>query len=98
VRSYFRQLEADVARVKARKQAITSARSAQNATQTGYEVGTRNIVEVLQAQRSVFAAERDYEIARYDYVLDMLKFKQAVGLLNPQDLQEVNSWLVTSKS
>lgn len=97
VRSYFRQLEADVARVKARKQAITSARSAQDATQTGYEVGTRNIVEVLQAQRSVFAAERDYEIARYDYVLDMLKFKQAVGLLNPDDLQEVNSWLMAAK-
>lgn len=97
VRSYYRQLEADVARVKARKQAITSARSAQDATQTGYEVGTRNIVEVLQAQRSVFAAERDYEIARYDYVIDLLKFKQAVGLLNPQDLQEVNGWLVAVK-
>ncbi|MCP5325307.1 MAG: TolC family outer membrane protein [Oceanospirillaceae bacterium] len=97
VRSYYRQLEADVARVKARKQAITSARSAQDATQTGYEVGTRNIVEVLQAQRSVFAAERDYETARYDYVIDLLKFKQAVGLLSPADLQEVNGWLEATK-
>lgn len=93
VRSFYRQLQADIARVKARKQAITSARSAMEATQTGYEVGTRNIVEVLQAQLSVFSAERDYAYARYDYVIDLLKFRQAVGQLTMQDIVEVNAWL-----
>lgn len=93
VRSFYRQLEADVARVKARKQAITSARSAMEATQTGYEVGTRNIVEVLQAQLQVFSAERDYAHARYDYVIDTLKFRQAVGQLSMKDIEELNAWL-----
>ncbi len=93
VRSLYRQLEADVARVKARKQAITSARSAMEATQTGYEVGTRNIVEVLQAQLKVFSAERDYAYARYDYVIDTLKFRQAVGQLSLKDIEELNAWL-----
>lgn len=93
VRSLYRQLEADVARVKARKQAITSARSAMEATQTGYEVGTRNIVEVLQAQLQVFSAERDYAHARYDYVIDTLKFRQAIGQLTIRDIEELNAWL-----
>ncbi len=84
VRSLFRTLEADVARIKARGQAKTSAQSAMEATQTGYEVGTRNIVEVLQAQLSVFG---------YDYVIDMLKFRQAVGELSMADIEEVNGWL-----
>ncbi|EAT12392.1 TolC family outer membrane protein [Bermanella marisrubri] len=93
IRSLYRQLEADVARIKARKQAQTSAQSAMEATQTGYEVGTRNIVEVLQAQLAVFSAQRDYEFARYDYVLDLLKFRQAAGQLSATDIEEVNGWL-----
>lgn len=93
VRSLYRQLEADVARIKARKQAMTSAKSAMEATQTGYEVGTRNIVEVLQAQKSVFAAQRDYAYSRYDYVIDLLTFRESVGELSAADIQEVNAWL-----
>ena len=93
IRSLYRQLEADVARITARKQATTSAQSAMEATQTGYEVGTRNIVEVLQAQLSVFSAQRDYAYARYDYVIDLLKFRQAAGELSVADIDEVNAWL-----
>ena len=93
IRSLYRQLEADVARIKARKQATKSAQSAMEATQTGYEVGTRNIVEVLQAQLSVFSAQRDYAYARYDYVIDLLKFRQAAGELSVADIDELNGWL-----
>ena len=93
VRSLFRTLEADVARIKARKQAMKSATSAMEATQTGYEVGTRNIVEVLQAQQAVFATQQNYAFSRYDYVIDMLKFRQAVGELSMGDIAEVNGWL-----
>lgn len=93
VRNLFRTLEADVARVKARKQAMTSAKSAMEATQTGYEVGTRNIVEVLTAQRAVFGAQFNYAAARYDYVINVLKFRQAVGELSAADIDEVSNWL-----
>ncbi|WP_396588395.1 TolC family outer membrane protein [Bermanella sp. R86510] len=98
VRSLFRQLEADIARIKARKQAQVSAQSAMEATQTGYEVGTRNIVEVLQAQLAVFSAQRDYAFARYDYVINLLKFRQAVGELSLADIEEVNGWLQATES
>jgi len=93
VRNLYRTLEADVARVKARKQAMTSAKSAMEATQTGYEVGTRNIVEVLTAQRFVFGAQFNYAAARYDYVINVLKFRQAVGELSVADIDEVSNWL-----
>jgi len=93
VRNQYRTLEADIARVKARKQAMTSAQSAMEATQTGYEVGTRNIVEVLTAQRQVFGAQFNYASARYDYVINLLKFRQTVGELSLADIDEVNNWL-----
>ena len=94
VRSLYRQLQADVARIKARDQGMTSAKSAMEATQTGYEVGTRNIVEVLDAQTSVFTAQQNYAYARFDYVVNLLKFRQAVGELSSADIEEINSWLL----
>ncbi|HEB27272.1 MAG TPA: hypothetical protein ENI05_05775 [Porticoccus sp.] len=84
----------DVQRVKARQQTIVSTSSALDATQAGYEVGTRNIVDVLQAQRSLFNAIRDYANSRYDYVLNMLKLKRAAGILTPQDIYDINKWMV----
>lgn len=67
IRSLYRKVQTDVLTVKARKRATVSSRSALEATETGYQVGTRNIVEVLNAQRNLFSAQRDYANARYDY-------------------------------
>lgn len=83
----------DVARTNARKQAITSSQSALDATQAGYEVGTRNIVDVLNAQQTLYGAIRDYANARYDYVIDMLQLKRLAGTLAPQDIYDLNKWL-----
>ncbi len=79
--------------VKARKLNIISARSALDATEAGYDVGTRNVVDVLDAQRKLYAALRDYSNARYDYVVDMLKLKLNAGTLSPADIQGLNGWL-----
>lgn len=79
--------------VKARKQATVSTQSALEATEAGYEVGTRNIVDVLQAQRASYAAQRDYANARYDYILSSLKLKQLAGTLSANDLMDINKWL-----
>jgi outer membrane protein len=88
----------NAARVKARKQAITSAESALGATQAGYEVGTRNIVDVLAAQRSVFQAKRNYANARYDYILAMMSLKEVAGQLSPDDIYQLDAWLDPSLS
>lgn len=97
-RSTHITLVTDVQRVKAREQAIVSTSSALDATQAGYEVGTRNIVDVLQAQRALFGSIRDYANSRYDYVLNLLRLKEASGMLNPQDIYDLNKWIVSPDS
>jgi outer membrane protein len=95
-RSTHQQVITNIARVKARKQAIKSAESALQATQAGYEVGTRNIIDVLLAQRTVFQAKRNVASARYDYILSMMRLKQVAGQLSPEDILEINNWLYSS--
>lgn len=92
-RALHLSVETGVARVQARKQAIVSSQSAVEATQSGYEVGTRNLVEVLLAQRQLYQARRDYATALYDYIIDTIELRQAAGMLTPADVQAVDKWL-----
>jgi outer membrane protein len=92
-RSQHLKVQTDAARVQARKQAITSARSALEATEAGYEVGTRNIVDVLISQRILYQAQRDYANARLDFIVSQLKLKEVAGQLSPQDIVQLDKWL-----
>ncbi|MEG5265431.1 TolC family outer membrane protein [Pseudomonas sp. JDS28PS106] len=92
-RNLHRAVNTDVEQVQARKQSIISNQSALEATEIGYQVGTRNIVDVLDAQRQLYASVRDYNNTRYDYIIDNLRLKQAAGTLNPGDLQELARYL-----
>ncbi len=92
-RALHLQTTVDVATTKARRQSITSSKSAFEATQAGYEVGTRNIVDVLNVQQNLFTAARDYANARYQYVIDMLRLKREAGIISPRDVNELNNWL-----
>ena len=83
----------EMSRVKALKQAVASSRTALQATQAGYEVGTRTIVEVLNSQFSLYAAITTYYRSRYDYILNALLLKQAAGTLQVQDLEQIDQWL-----
>ena len=89
-RNLFQAVATDVVRVGARLKAIASSRSALEATETGYEVGTRNIVDVLQAQQRLFSSQFDYADSRYNYVIDLMQLKQSAGILAEEDLIELN--------
>ena len=91
VRSNHFGVQTQVANVTARKQALASAESALEATQVGYEVGTRNTVDLLDAQKRLFQAQRDYASSRYEYIISMLRLKASVGSLNPNDLLKISS-------
>jgi outer membrane protein len=93
IRNAFRNVETDVRAVAAQAQAIVSAQSSLEANTVGAEVGTRNIVDVVQAQEVLFAAQRDHANARFDYVMDTLRLKQSAGVLSPQDIIDLNQWL-----
>lgn len=92
-RSLHMTVVSDVSRVAAREQAIVSSKSALDATQAGYEVGTRNVVDVLNAQNTLFAARRDYANARYDYITNTLRLKEQAGLLSPEDVYRLDESL-----
>ncbi|MFT5599196.1 MAG: outer membrane protein [Gammaproteobacteria bacterium] len=82
-----------IGQVKAFKQALNSSSTALKATEAGFEVGTRTSVDVLVSLRETFRAQRDYSSARYDYLINTLKLKQAAGLLSSDDLTAINRWL-----
>lgn len=83
----------EMSRVQALAQAVESSRTALQATEAGFDVGTRTTVDVLDAQRQLFDAMSLYERARYDYLLNVLRLKQAAGILRVQDLEEIERWL-----
>lgn len=93
VRSRYTQVSNDVSTVEARAQAIVSNQSALDATRAGYEVGTRNIVDVLNAEQNLYNAVADHASARYDYVINLLTLRQQAGTLDASAIEEVNAWL-----
>jgi len=92
-RSAYLRAQAGISLVKAFKQAVVSSESRLKASEAGFEVGTRTTVDVLNARQDLFRAQKDYSQSRYRYVLDMLRLKQAAGLLTVKDIENVNGWL-----
>ena len=93
VRDAYRGIQASISRVAALKATVRSAMSALEATQAGFEAGTRTLVEVLNSQSALFKARRDYAQSRYDYVVNTLSLLQAAGTLSEEDVQRVDAWL-----
>ena len=89
----FQAVVAGVQQVEAFGQALISAKSALDATQAGFEVGTRTIVDVLIAEQRYFQAQRDNSNARHTFIVDHLRLKAAAGVLAAEDLQRVNTIL-----
>ncbi len=87
------QVRSDVATTQARAQAVTSTRSALEAAEVGYNVGTRNVVDVLQSQQSFYSAIRDYQNSKLDYVVDLTRLKRLAGTVSPEDVYDLNQWL-----
>jgi outer membrane protein len=75
------------------KQTLASTATALEATEAGFNVGTRTSIDVLISLRETFRAQRDYARSRYDYLINILKLEQATGLLSLDDLEAINAWL-----
>ena len=93
VRNSYRGVISAISRVEALEASQRSAQSALEATEAGFDVGTRTLVDVLNGQRDLYRARRDYAQSRYDYILNTLTLFQAAGALGEEDVQRVNSWL-----
>ena len=92
-RDAYQTLVAGVSEVEARRLALVSAQSAYDASQVGFEVGTRTVIDVLLNQQTLFNAQREYALARYNFLQNRLLLEQAAGTLDVADVQEVNRLL-----
>lgn len=92
-RDAYQTLVAGVSEVEARRLALVSAQSAYEASQVGFEVGTRTVIDVLLNQQTLFNAQREYALARYNFLQNRLLLEQAAGTLDVEDVQEINRLL-----
>lgn len=92
-RSQYRLVETDALNVKAGAQAVKSARTALDAVREGYNVGTKTIIDVLNAESALLSARNNHAAARYDYIIDSLSLKATAGVLKLSDLEEISTWL-----
>jgi len=94
VKDAYRGIISNMSRVEALESSVKSAESAVEATEAGFEIGTQTMVDVLNEQRNLYRAKRDYSRTRYDYLINSLKLKQAASNLTMDDLAQINGLLV----
>jgi outer membrane protein len=97
VRAFNNNISASIGALRAYEQTVVSAESALEATEAGFDVGTRTIVDVLDSTRRLYDANKNLSNARYDYILSVLQLRQAVGTLSEQDILDINAGLKTAK-
>lgn len=94
IRNNFNDVGASISSITAYEQSVVSSESALSATQAGFEVGTRTIVDVLNRTRDLYNSKRQLSDARYSYIKSILALKQAAGTLNEDDVININNGLI----
>jgi len=94
ISSGYNNVTASLSAIHAYQQTVVSSTSALEATEAGFEVGTRTIVDVLDATRSLYASENQLANARYDYIINMLQLKFSAGTLTEQDIADLSAGLI----
>ncbi len=92
-RDAYLGMQSAIALVQANKQALDSARLALQATEAGFDVGTRTTIDVLNSRNALFTADLQYKQSRYQYITQLIVLKQVSGELSRADLEMINSWL-----
>lgn len=98
VRQSYRGVLTQISQIKALQQSVISGKSALDATQAAFEVGTRTIVDVLNSQSDLLSAKSNLSKARYDYILNSFKLKRYAGNLQIEDVNIINGWLQPAPS
>jgi len=93
IRTYYNNVTAGLSSIKAYEQTVKSSESALEATEAGFGVGTRTIIDVLNATKSLYQSKQSLSASRYNYIISMLQLKQAAGTLNAEDINLVNAGL-----
>jgi outer membrane protein len=95
VRSSYNDVVASMSTIRALQQSVISAESALKATEAGFDVGTRTIVDVLDSTRNLYDAKRNLADARYTYIASVVNLKRAGGNLSEEDVIDINKGLIS---
>ena len=93
-RDAYLSVLADISQARALEQALSSTEIAKDATQAGFDAGTRTAVEVLVSLQETFNAAADYAAARHQYVVRSLELRQAAGILADKHVEAINQSLI----
>ncbi len=95
-RNAYNTVIADISAIKSLEQSVLSAQKALEATEAGFEVGTRTIVDVLNSTRNLYNAKRNLSSTRYAYIQNVLLLKRAAGTITDADISAINSGLMAA--
>ena len=93
-RNAYNTVIATISGIRAFEQSVLSASKALEATEAGFEVGTRTIVDVLDSTRNLYNAKRNLSSTRYSYIQNVLLLKRAGGTITDEDITAINAGLV----
>ena len=93
VRSAYLRVQAAGSQTKAAEVLVESTTLASEAMQQGFNLGTVTSVEVLNALRDQYQAERELQRIRYEHIRYLLLLKRETGTLTAEDMMEVSEWL-----
>ncbi len=96
-RNAYNTVVASISSIKAFEQSVLSATKALEATEAGFEVGTRTIVDVLDSTRNLYNAKRNLSSTRYSYIQNILLLKRAGGTITDEDITSINTGLMAAK-
>lgn len=93
VTQHFNGVINGIDQVRALEQALVSSREASRANRVGLEVGSRNLVDLLNAEQQVYEVTRDLAKARQDYIMSRLRLLAYAGRLTDDELASLNAFL-----
>jgi len=80
-----------MSRVRALSESLSANQRIVEYRQVAYESGVMPVLELLDAERDLFFARSELASARYDYLISVLRLKHAAGVINGEDLAEIDA-------
>ena len=93
IRAARRGVESLQGQVEARREGVIAGRSALESKQEGFKAGVTTNIDVLNAQRDLFFAGRNYLATSYDLINAIVVLERAAGQLDEEDVRQINGWL-----
>ncbi|KPQ25542.1 MAG: outer membrane channel protein [Halomonas sp. HL-48] len=93
VRSGYQGILTSMSRERSLKKSLEASERVVESREVGVESGTTPVLDLLDAERDLFYARSELASARYDYLMSILSLKHAAGVINVDDLAQIDEML-----